>query len=275
VTLAELQHHFATVATSTSGPPADIDAVFVGNARLTARERLGIYNRGYHARLLDALASVFTHTKRALGDADFERIGLAYLASHPSEHPAVERVGRRFPEYLRTLSALPSELADLATLEWARLRALVAANPRALERAHSIDAARFPYSRLHFVASLSIHTVDGRALSLFSGKIAASEQPSTPNSGSSDIELRSVAVWRRQHRTEHAVLAPLEATALALALSGASVSHCCELFDSGAPAADAQRAFRVVASWFEREWIEAVDGTSAGESELEAGSGVK
>src|SRR5450755_1874238 len=93
VTLAELQRYFAAVATSTSGPPSDIDDVFQSSARLSASARLAIYNRGYHHRLLDALASVFTRTKRALGDAEFERLGLSYLAQHPSEHPAVERVG--------------------------------------------------------------------------------------------------------------------------------------------------------------------------------------
>jgi hypothetical protein len=262
VTLADLQRYFATVATSTSGPPADIDAIFVSSARLSASERLGIYNRGYHHRLLDALASVFTHTKFALGEADFERIGLVYLASHPSEHPAVERVGRLFPEYLRTLDAVPNELADLATLEWARLHALVAANPSALESAHRIDPERFPYSRLRFVSSLSIHQVGGRALSLFSQKATPSEQLSTPSSSTADRAVRAVAVWRKRYRVQHAVLEELEAEAWQLAASGASVSHFCELFDSGAPTADAQHAFRVVATWFEREWIEAIDGST-------------
>ncbi len=262
MTLADLQRYFATAATSTSGPPADVDAIFVSAGRLSASERLGIYNRGYHYRLLDALASGFTHTKRALGDADFERIGLAYLVSHPSEHPAVERVGRLFPEYLRTQGAVPSELADLATLEWARLCALVAANPSALESVHSVDPERFPYSRLRFVSSLSIHSVDGRALALFSQQATPAQQLSTPSSSTADSAVRAVAVWRKQYRVQHAVLGELEAEAWRLATSGASVSHFCELFDSGAPTADAQHAFRVVATWFEHEWIEAIDSST-------------
>src|SRR5450755_3738382 len=54
VTLAELQRYFAAVATSTSGPPSDIDDVFQSSARLSASARLAIYNRGYHPRLRDA-----------------------------------------------------------------------------------------------------------------------------------------------------------------------------------------------------------------------------
>ncbi|MEI9949260.1 MAG: DNA-binding domain-containing protein [Pseudomonadota bacterium] len=94
--LAELQHYFARAATSGSGPLPELDRVFLGSERLSAKDRLAIYNRGYFYRLLDALASVFSQTKRLLGDPQFERLALAYLARHPSEHPAVERVGRSF-----------------------------------------------------------------------------------------------------------------------------------------------------------------------------------
>jgi hypothetical protein len=261
MTLAELQRYFAAVATSTSGPPSDIDDVFQSSARLSASARLAIYNRGYHHRLLDALASVFTRTKRALGDAEFERLGLSYLAQHPSEHPAVERVGRLFPTYLSTLKSLPGELADLAVLEWARLCALVAPNPSALASPQSVDPVRFPQSRLRFVASLSVHSLDERALSLFSKKATTREPPAAQNEGATRVEPRGVAVWRKQHRVQHQALDALELAALRLALSGAPVSQFCELFDTGSEADDAQRAFRVVSSWFAREWIEAIEAT--------------
>jgi hypothetical protein len=262
MTLAELQRYFAAVATSTSGPPSDIDDVFQSSARLSARARLAIYNRGYHYRLLDSLASVFTHTKRALGDAEFERLGLSYLAQHPSEHPAVERVGRLFPTYLSTLTTLPSELADLAVLEWARLCALVAPNPSELASAHGVDPLRFPQSRLRFVASLSLHSLDERALTLFSKTATPPERRAAQNEGAPRAQPCGVAVWRKQYRVQHQALDALELAALRLALSGAPVSQFCELFDTGSDARDAERAFRMVSSWFAREWIEAGDAPS-------------
>lgn len=257
MTLAELQRYFAAVATSTSGPPSDIDDVFQSSPQLSASTRLAIYNRGYHYRLLDALASVFTHTKRALGDAEFERIGLSYLARHASEHPAVERVGRLFPTHLSTLTTLRAELADLAVLEWARLCALVAPNPSELATAQSVDPVRFPQSRLRFVASLSVHSLDERALTLFAKKTTTREEPAGRHEGAPRVEPCGVAVWRKQYSVQHQVLDALELKAVLLALSGARVSQFCELFDTGSDANDAERAFRVVSSWFAREWVEA------------------
>jgi hypothetical protein len=245
VKLAELERYFASVATSTSGPPTDLDDVFKSSARLPASELLAIYNRGYHYRLLGALESVFTRTKRALGEAEFDRLGLAYLARHPSEHPAIERVGRLFPEHLRTLG-VSRPIVELCALEWARLQALVAPNARAIAATQTIDPKTFPESTLCFVPSLSTLSLTGDALALFV------QTPATlPGS-----EAHGVAVWRKREVVRHEALAALEFSALTLARTGASVSQVCALFDSGAGSADAERAFRVVSGWFSREWLE-------------------
>jgi hypothetical protein len=251
VKLAELEQYFAAVATSTSGPLADIDAVFKTNANLTAAARLGIYNRGYHYRLLGALASVFERTKQVLGDAEFERLGLSYVAHYPSQEPSVERIGRHFAEYLSTRVSAPPALADLAALEWARLTALVAPDPREVAVAANVDTARFPESRLHFVPSLSTLTVGTRALALFADDAPPDTVADTPQSAA-----RGVAVWRPHYAVRHEVLSGLEFEALRLALTGAKVSHFCALFDTGEEAADIEQAFRVVSAWFAREWIE-------------------
>jgi len=247
VKLAELERYFAQVATSTSGPPDEVDEVFKSSAGLSASAQLGVYNRAYHYRLLDALASVFVRTQRALGEAQFERLGLRYLARHPSEHPAVERVGRAFPEYLRTQPQVAPALAELSALEWARLGALVAPNPSAIASASTVDLATFPASALCFVASLSTHSVSAPALALFA------EQGDTSTSS----EPCHVAVWRKRDLVQQERLDAVETAALERAMAGASVGQVCALFDSGAPLQDdAQRAFRVVSAWFAREWIE-------------------
>ena len=227
MTLSELERYFAAAATSGTGPVAGLDQVFVSRGALSASERLAIYNRGYYYRLLDALASVFGDTKRALGAEEFERLGLAYLARYPSEHPAVERVGRRFPDFLRERFPAPSPTLELARLEWARLCALVAPNPQALASAHELEPTEFPRSRLRFVPSLQC--------------------------------LAAVAVWRAAHTVVHRALEPLEFQSLSAAMGGASMSQVCARFDSGAAEADTQRAFGVISNWFERQWVESVD----------------
>lgn len=249
--LAELESYFARAATSGSGPLPDLDQVFLGSEQLSAEDRLAIYNRGYFYRLLEALASVFAHTKRLLGDADFERLGLSYFLRHPSEHPAVERVGRAFSEYLRAAGA-PVTIVDLASLEWARLCALVAPNPASVASQHALEPSEFPRARLRFVPSLHWLELDPRALSAFAGE--------HPDSSAAALRPKcQVAIWRSQHAVHHQTLDASEWQALTCAASGATLSHVCNVFNSGSDAADVQRAFQVLSSWFLRNWLEKVE----------------
>ncbi|MES1175856.1 MAG: DNA-binding domain-containing protein [Myxococcales bacterium] len=252
--LAELQRYFAAAATSGAGPLAGLDLVFESNDHLSASERLAIYNRAFFYRQLDALASVFSATRRALGEPEFERLGLGYLATHPSEHPAVERVGRRFPEYLRQVDVSSSEpIVDLARLEWVRLCALVAPNPAALAQPNAVDPAMFPSCRVKLVPSLSWLELDSRALSLLAGA-AALPGPS---------ERCAVAVWRAGHAVVHERVETLEFRALCAASAGATMAEVCAGFDTGQELADVQRAFGVVSSWYARSWLENVEFTKS------------
>ncbi|HEX3772860.1 MAG TPA: DNA-binding domain-containing protein [Polyangiaceae bacterium] len=254
--LAELQRYFASVATSTSGPPADLGAIFKDSPTLPARELLRIYNRGYHYRLLGVLASVFERTKLALGDAEFERLGLQYVARHPSEHPAVEQVGRHFAPFLAEQSSHSPALIDLARLEWARMLALIAPEPHAIALAHSIDPAHFPDSRLRFVGALSVLQLDAGALASFPGILLGDAWSDAHGEATKQV---GIVVYRKQYQVQHRALAALEFKALALATRGATVSEFCEVFAIGNETEDTTNAFRFVLSWFECEWIELVD----------------
>ena len=253
--LAELEQYFASAATSGTGPLPGLDRVFSSSPQLSAADRLAIYNRNYFYRLLAALAAVFSQTKRVLGDADFERLGLAYLARYPSEHPAVERVGRSFCEFLRSVEAQPT-VVDLAALEWARLCALLAPNPRSLLTARRIEPSRFPRARLRFVPSLHWLELDPRALTAFAAERPSLAEPFTDGTPSS---LCRVAVWRSQHAVLQQVLDALEWAALTRAADGATLSRVCAVFDSGSEIEDVGRAFQVLSSWFARRWLADVE----------------
>jgi len=255
--LAELQRYFARAATSGRGPLPELDRVFLGNERLSAEDRLAIYNRGYFYRLLEALASVFSQTKRVLGESDFERLGLAYVAQHPSEHPAVERVGRSFSAYLRRVAA-PPLVVDLARLEWARLCALVAPNPASVATASGIDAERFPRARLRFVPSLQWLELDPRTLPVFAGDISAPGAADISAPGALAAGGAPVAVWRREHVVHQLCLDEAEWKALLRAASDATLSGVCAVFDRGSQTEDERHAFQVLSSWFGRQWVAAV-----------------
>ena len=257
--LADLERYFASAATSGTGPLPDLDRVFLGSRQLSATDRLAIYNRSYFQRLLAALASVFSHTQRVLGVSDFERLGLAYLAQNPSEHPAVERVGRSFCEFLRS-TKVSTIVVDLASLEWARLCALLAPNPKSVATVRSVEPSQFPRARLRFVPSLQRLELDARALAVF----AAEESSLTESFADGPPQsLCAVAVWRSQHAVLHQVLEAQEWTALARATEGATLSRICAVFDSGSQVDDVGRAFRVLSTWFARRWLEEVETDEA------------
>jgi len=245
--LAELERYFARVATSTSGPPEDLAEVFKDSPRLSARELMRIYNRGYHYRLLGVLASVFERTRAALGASEFERLGLWYLAQNPSQHPAVERVGRRFAEFLSEAPTLDRAIVDLARLEWARLRALVAADGSHVA-ASALDAARFPAQTLRFVPAFVPLELSVGALARF-----ATDGIDAPEPGHD--EQRGVVVYRRRHAVVHQVVSAEEFTAIMLAEAGQTMSGTCAAFDTGREAEDIGRAFAAISGWFERGWI--------------------
>lgn len=254
--LSELQRYFTAAATSGAGPIAGLEQVFKGSSRLSAQARLAIYNRGYYYRLLDALASVFRETQHTLGNAEFTRVGLAYLARHPSRHPALERVGELFAAYLRSEGAIPTCVADLAALEWARLCALVAPNPRTLAKVSAIQVHEFPEARLGFVAALHCLELDPRALHCYARRELSSDPPA--NTEQAALPSSGVAVWRAGHAVQHESLDPLEFQALRAATDGSSMAQVCARFDTGHESEDAERAFQTVASWFARQWVETI-----------------
>ena len=223
--LAELQAYFARVVTSASGPPADLETVFLNSSQLPAIERMAIYNRAYFYRQVDALRAVFERTVSALGEAEFTRLALTYLAAHPSGHPAIERVGRNLAGYL--VGRAPQPVVELAELEWAELTALVAPNPISVAGVADIDPARFPVTRLHFVPSLQV--------------------------------LRGWAVHRPTHSVVREALDPLEFATLSAARSGATMSEVCALFEGAEPTDAAEHAHSVVSRWFASGWVESLE----------------
>src|SRR5579859_1188704 len=64
---------------------ADVAEAFIKpNDRLTAIERLAIYNRQYWMRLLDCLWDDYPGLRAILGQEKFELLRIAYLCAYPS-----------------------------------------------------------------------------------------------------------------------------------------------------------------------------------------------
>ncbi len=106
----------------------EIEKVITRSNALTAAERLAIYSRAYHGRLLECLRAEFPVLLHALGGELFDRFAFDYLEQYPSETYTLARLGEKFPRYLAetrpdrdaaqdSRESWPDFIIDLATLE--------------------------------------------------------------------------------------------------------------------------------------------------------------
>jgi hypothetical protein len=129
------QRWMQAVITASDGVPAGLGALqdqapaaagFIRSTpALGGAERLAIYWRSYHARLLQTLQALFPAARHALGDALFDRFGLDYLERHRPSSFTLDRLADRFAQHLA--DTRPDDCAqgwsdfliDLVRLEWA------------------------------------------------------------------------------------------------------------------------------------------------------------
>jgi len=145
------------------------EAVFAGQVAssnaINAIQRLDIYRNAYYIRLQEALAHDFPVLLAFMGEGDFGREMAAYIKACPSTSPSLRYIGKRLPDYLSRQGK--PQLADLARLEWAVLKAFDAADADILtvnDMAH-IPAGSWQCLHLELHPSVSLlevsrHVVD-------------------------------------------------------------------------------------------------------------------
>lgn len=116
-------------ATAPDGRPmADVASSFIApNSRLTAFERLEIYNRQYWYRVLGGLAEDFPALRAIVGSEKFEQLSIAYLTEHPSRSFSLRNLGSKLVEWLAAhphwAGRRQALAVDLAKVEWAFVEA--------------------------------------------------------------------------------------------------------------------------------------------------------
>ncbi len=95
------------------------------NDRLTALERLEIYNRMYWFRVLDSLYDDCPGLRAVLGDSRFMNLAEAYLDKYPSRSFTLRNLPARLARFIREQPRLTAPhtalCSDLARFEWARI----------------------------------------------------------------------------------------------------------------------------------------------------------
>src|ERR1700720_2659506 len=130
VPLKQLQSILYRLITAASGvaeglaaedrlPAGGLDALVLGDERLSAEDRVDIYANMYFYRLLDVLKEDFPAMLRVLGDDNFHNLATGYLLEYPPTEPSVLHCGRHLAAYLHNhpLSKDAPYLTHLAALE--------------------------------------------------------------------------------------------------------------------------------------------------------------
>ena len=257
---------------------AAIAASFIApNSRLTAFERLEIYNRQYWFRILGALAEDFAALSAVLGARAFEKLSIAYLTAHPSRSFTLRNLGFHLPQWLAAnpqFAGRRHRLAiDVARIEWAFIEAFDNAEhtPLTLDQVATLDAnsrlSLQPHLRLialDYPADdlvLSLHHVDKRQASE-----AGVKHDRSPDAPAKLPHLRRRPTWLAAHRVDTFVyyrrLQPEEFLTLAAIRQGLPLSEALAagLTDSRIP--ESRRAAQIrewFANWAELAWISAPD----------------
>ncbi len=255
--LAELQRTFWDSARGDADLAA-LDLLFTPHGSRSGAERFRVYNGAYFVRLERCLAEVFRQVADLVGEARFKALARAYVKAHPSRSPAIESAGDRFADFLRSSPAVPRllqgadaplpepvVLADLATLEGARLAALLAPNPERIAIASEVDTTTLATAKLALNPGAIRARVGARALALW-----------TPTAAQDQSAARTVVFFRPRLTVHHVVLEEDEAAALDHIARGESIAVACgALAEHPDPV---RRALLMVGGWFQRGWVAAV-----------------
>ncbi|HEY1804022.1 MAG TPA: DNA-binding domain-containing protein [Terracidiphilus sp.] len=261
-------------ATAADGRPmADVAESFIApNSRLTAFERLEIYNRQYWYRVLGALAEDFPALRALVGERRFEALSIAYLTEHPSRSFTLRNLGSKLPEWI---AAHPEHAGrrhrlavDLARMEWAFVEAFDAAEVAPLTQRQI--AGLQADSRLTLQPCLQLLALDYPADDLVL-ELHAKEKRQTSEAGvahensgeeSAIPKLRPRPTWLAVHRVDLSVyyrrIAREEFQTLAALRDGRNLAEAIDAGFAGSRMAQRQRPDRVqqwFGSWAELGWI--------------------
>jgi hypothetical protein len=200
----------------------------LGTAQVSAEERLTIYANAYRLRLLEALDTDYPGLHAVLGDDDFDTMGRAYIAAHPSAYFSLRWFGDQLSEFLRTTEpyAKYPVFTEMAAFEWAKSDAFDAADSVV---AGINDMAAIPpdaWPDLRFVPHPSLRRLDLRwNVPLVWKAVDAGQEPPTLEENDYPIAW---LVWRQDLLTYFRSLNVDEAWALDALQRGESFAAICE-----------------------------------------------
>ena len=147
-----------------------LDAIVLGDDRLSAEARVDIYANMYFYRILDALKEDFPATLAVLGADNFHNLVTGYLLEYPPTEASISNCGSHLANYLRDHPMREGApfVADLAKLERAIVEVFQASDAPALNRdsLRAIAPDEWPAMKLRIHPSAQILALDWRVSEL-------------------------------------------------------------------------------------------------------------
>jgi hypothetical protein len=239
--------------------PVALEAVVVGDERLSATARLDIYANMYFFRILDVLRGELPRVRAAVGDDAFHDLITDYLLAVRPAHPSLREVGARLPAYLaqHPLGLERPWLAPLARLERVHRELFDGpdAEPLTAERVRALGPDAFVRWE---VGLAPCHAILEHAY----GIAAVWEPLATGQAVTPQTLQETLLVWRPGLAVRHRVVVGAAERAMLAALEKgpAALGTLCEIFvatatagasDEGAVADLAAGAFQVLAGWID------------------------
>jgi len=259
-------------------PMSAVAASFIApNSRLSAFERLEIYNRQYWFRVLGALAEDFPALRAVVGGNAFEELSIAYLATHPSRSFTLRNLGSKLPGWLAAspqLTGRRHRLAlDVARIEWACVEAFDSAehDPLTLGQIATLDAGSRLALQPHLQLVALDYPADDLVLALHENQKREASEAGVKSDDGPDApaklpKLRLRPTWLTVHRVELSIyyrrLWREEFLTLAAIRQGLPLAEAIQAGFADSRISEPRRAQRVsqwFATWAELGWICASD----------------
>jgi hypothetical protein len=204
-----------------------LDAIVLGDDRLSAEARVDIYANMYFYRIRDALKEDFPATLAILGDDNFHNLVTGYLLEYPPTEPSISDCGQHLADYLRDhpLRENAPFVADLAKLERAIVEVFHGPNDAALDpdSLRATPPEDWPAMKLRIHPAAQILALEWRVSEL----LRAVEERSLWKPA--ERGAVKVLVWRRNARVFYRDLEDAEADALEAASRGATFAEICDV----------------------------------------------
>jgi hypothetical protein len=247
------------------------------NSRLSAFERLEIYNRQYWFRVLSGLAEDFPAVRAVVGGSRFDALSIAYLTAHPSRSFTMRNLGSKLVEWLgehpQWTGRRQALAVDVARVEWAFVEAFDNAErtPLTVDQIATLDGGSQLALQPHVRLLALDYRADDIAMALHRRDKRQTSEAGVKHEEDSEAparlpRLRRRATWVAAHRVDFNVyyrrMEREEFVTLAAIRDGKPLVEALDAGFAESRIPEARRANRVrewFATWAELEWICAPD----------------